>query len=101
MANSIDNLSETIEPVAQLLKTPEKRATRLANYKGYGPPDLCYFVKEERGGLFSKPKIAGYFHYVYGADVSSPSAVAAYVKDTLNRSQVEYVSAQTRVVCGQ
>jgi len=87
---SIDNLHEIIEPQANLFKVLEKRANKLANYKGYGPPDLCYFVKTEKGGIFSKPNTAGYYHYVYGADTSNSAAVAAYICNTLSKSQCEY-----------
>ncbi len=91
MATTIDNLLEIIEPAPNLFKALEKRASKLANYKGYGPPDLCYFVKEEKGGLFSKPSTAGYFHFVYGADTSSAASVAAYIRSTLTKSQYEYL----------
>jgi hypothetical protein len=49
----------------------------------FGPPDMCYLVKEMKGGLLSSPTRAGFFHYVYGVDASSSASVAAYIKSII------------------
>ena len=49
----------------------------------FGPPDLCYLVKEQKGGLLKTPTRAGFFHYVYGVDASSSASVAAYIKSVI------------------
>jgi hypothetical protein len=49
----------------------------------FGPPDLCYLVKQQKGGLLSSPTLAGFFHYVYGVDSSSSASIAAYIKSII------------------
>ena len=49
----------------------------------FGPPDLCYLVKELKGGLLSSATRAGMFHFVYGVDASSSASVAAYIKSVI------------------
>lgn len=57
----------------------------IPSYSVYGPPDLCYLVKEKTtGGLRSKTTHQGYFHYVYGADTSSSASIAAYLKSIMD-----------------
>jgi hypothetical protein len=89
MSCAIRNLVELIEPKPMLFKVLERRATHLGDYKGLGPPDLCYLVKEDKGGIFRRGAINGYYHYVYGADAASPATIAAYIKCTLSKSEDE------------
>ncbi len=98
--NYIDNLVELIEEGQNCTKSLEQRAARIGEFKGYGPPDMCYFVREERGGLFSNAKRAGYYHYVYGADTSSSATVAAYMNDTLRGCPAEYSLIHIYIACG-
>jgi hypothetical protein len=100
MAVAIDNLVEVMDKPEELYKQLKNRETKLEEYRGFGPGDLCYFVKEEKGGLFQAAKTAGYFHIVYGADTASAAAVAAYINDTLRMSQVEYLDHNMRVAFG-
>jgi hypothetical protein len=51
----------------------------------FGPPDICYLVKQQKGGLLSSPTLAGFFHYVYGVDASSSASVAAYIKSVIQK----------------
>ena len=89
MAKSTRNLIEKVESGTQLLKSLELRASKLATYKSYGPPDLCYIIKEDKGSLFSKPLISGYFHFIYGADTSSFSTVVGYIWSIVKGSKIE------------
>jgi len=90
MNNSIDNLLEIIEDSTNLQNTISERTSKIEEFKGFGPPDLCYFIREEKGGLFSSPKRTGFYHFVYGADTSSQATVAAYINDTLRQGPNEY-----------
>jgi hypothetical protein len=53
----------------------------------FGPPDMCYLVKEYKGGLLSSPVRAGFFHYVYGVDASSSASIAAYIKSVIQKQE--------------
>ena len=86
----IDNLIEYIEEGRNFMAVFKQRDARVGDYKRFGPPDLCYFVREEKGGLFSQPRKAGFFHYVYGADTSSTDSVVKYMTDTLKQGPIEY-----------
>lgn len=90
MSKAIDNLVEMIESGDSLMKFLDKRANRLETYKGYGPPDLCYLVKESTGTLFAKPSVTGYFHYVYGLDTSSFTSVISYIWSVVKQSKFKY-----------
>jgi hypothetical protein len=48
-----------------------------------GPADLCYLVKEHKGGILSATTWTGYFHYVYGIDCSSSASVAVYINNLI------------------
>jgi len=81
-------LIEVVEPNTELMKLLDNRVAELVSYKGYGPPDLCYFIKQEKQ-IFSKPINIGYYHYIYGADTSSAASIATYMCNILKRSQTE------------
>ena len=55
--------------------------------KDLGPPDCCYLVKEQKGGILTAKVKAGFFHYAYGVDASSTASVAAYIRDFINQQQ--------------
>ncbi len=90
MNSTIDNLIESIEEGTNFQRVLDQRTSKIGDFKGFGPPDLCYFIREEKGGLFSASKKSGYFHYVYGVDTSSPATAAAYITDCLRQGPNEY-----------
>ncbi len=53
----------------------------MPTYNIYGPPDLCYLIKEKKvtGGFGSKTIRTGSFHYIYGFDTNSSATIAAYI----------------------
>ena len=81
------DIIEIIEPESCLFNVLAQRASNIIKYDYFGPPDLCYLVKEYKGGLLSSPLRAGYFHYVYGIDASSSASVAVYIKDLIKRQE--------------
>lgn len=85
MSKAIDNLVELIEPNNG--KILDKRANRLSACKGYGPPDLCYLVKETPGTLFAKSSLVGYFHFIYGLNTSSFDNIVSYIWSVVKRSK--------------
>ena len=75
---------EAIEPDESLGRALLMRTRNIPNYHLYGPPDMCYLVKEKKIGLMSsKIERAGYFHYVYGVDLSSTASPSAYIKSVM------------------
>ena len=56
------------------------RAKNIPNYDLMGPPDLCYIVKERKGGFMSSAPVKyGYYHHVIGVDTSSTATPSAYI----------------------
>jgi len=57
----------------------------------YGPPDICYLVKEthKKGflGMGSK-KVSkiGAYHYIYGLDTSNIACISAYISKYIQKS---------------
>ncbi|CDW88693.1 clathrin-coated vesicle protein [Stylonychia lemnae] len=87
---------EVIEPEAHLYNTLYQRCRDIPAYQckfcqseflDFGPPDLCYLVKQQKGGILSSPTLAGFFHYVYGVDASSSASVAAYIKSIIQTQE--------------
>ena len=100
MTDTIANLREIVEPEPQLYSTLKQRGTALSSYENFGPPDVCYLLKEHKGGLLSPTHRAGYFHYVYGVDTSSSASVAVYINNLLKDQEREgwYSSKSTQKV---
>eukprot|EP00826_Nyctotherus_ovalis_P007894 TRINITY_DN12032_c0_g3_i1.p1 TRINITY_DN12032_c0_g3~~TRINITY_DN12032_c0_g3_i1.p1 ORF type:complete len:247 (+),score=47.83 TRINITY_DN12032_c0_g3_i1:137-877(+) len=90
LISKIDNLVEVKEEPYNFLAVIKQRNNMLGSFKGLGPPDLCYLVREEKGTFFSTHKKAGFFHYVYGVDTSSPATIFEYVKSTVAQGPCEY-----------
>ena len=57
------------------------RKQNISHYNLYGPPDLCYIVKEKNTSTTFKKKsvVIGSFHYVNGVNTSSIATIAAYL----------------------
>ena len=89
LISKIDNLMEIKEEPYNFLSVIKQRNAILGDFKGLGPPDLCYFVREEKGGMFTGHKKAGYFHYVYGVNTSSPQTITAYINETLSQGPIK------------
>ena len=70
---------EAIEPEHELGKAMQKRQDLIPTYGIYGPPDLCYVIKEIKKGFLSSETKQGFYHFVYGVDTSSSASVAAYM----------------------
>lgn len=68
MAFTIANLKEFVEPDNHLYRHLSERALQIPEYEGFGPPDLCYLIKEQKGGFMKSLQRWGSFHYVYGID---------------------------------
>ena len=76
---------EAIEPEQELGKELYQRAELIPTYGIYGPPDMCYLVKENKKGFLSGTgKRQGFYHYVYGVDTSSSATVAVYIKSVMS-----------------
>ena len=80
---------EAIEPEAELGKAIQTRQDQIPTYGIYGPPDLCYLVKEIKKGFLSGEAKQGFYHYVYGVDTSSSASVAAYMTSILANSETQ------------
>ena len=66
---------------------------------GYGPPDLCYILVDSVK-LFGSNQHKGYYHYVYGADVSSSASVAAYINALQNKAIDNGRSIKRKIIKG-
>lgn len=86
MSEAIENVREIIEPENRLFMVLQERCQLLSEYSTFGPADLCYLVKEHKGGILSPTTRSGYFHHVYGVDCSSSASVAVYI-NTLIKNQ--------------
>ena len=86
---------EAIEPEEFLGKALLDRVRNIPNYPLLGPPDLCYIVKEKRGGFMSSGPILrqGHYHYVYGVDTSSTAAPCAYIQSIVKSDKSDISSA--------
>ena len=85
MSECIANIREVIEPGNRLFKVLKERCELIPRYSTEGPADLCYLVKEHKGGVFSPTTHTGYFHHVYGVDCSSSASVAVYINKLINK----------------
>lgn len=83
MSDCIANLWEIIEPENWLFKVLKERCELIPSYSNLGPADLCYLVKEHKGGILSSTTRAGYYHHVYGIDCSSSASVAVYINNLI------------------
>lgn len=83
MSDCISNLKEAIEPGQNLYSTLKERARLIPEYTHLGPADLCYFVKEYKGGIFAGTTYSGFFHYVNGVDCSSSASIAVYINSLI------------------
>jgi len=83
MSDCISNLREIIEPESRLFRVLRERCELIPAYQNMGPADLCYLVKEHKGGYLSATTRTGYFHYVYGVDCSSSASVAVYINSLI------------------
>jgi Chs5-Arf1p-binding protein BUD7/BCH1 len=71
---------EAIEPEECLGKALLMRVKNIPNYELMGPPDMCYIVKERKGGFMSSAPVRfGYYHHVIGVDTSSTATPSAYI----------------------
>jgi len=90
LPSTIDNLVEIKENPYNLFSALKERSSMLNIFKGYGPPDLCYLLREEKGTFFSARRKGGFFHHVYGANTSSPGTILEYIKNTIAQGSNEY-----------
>ena len=75
---------EAIEPDEFLGQALLLRLRNIPTYALYGPPDMCYIVKEQKSGLMGKTLTQqGYYHHVFGVDTSSTATPAAYIKSVM------------------
>lgn len=89
MACTISNLFEFYEPESKLYNHLAERAKMVTSYEGFGPPDCCYLVKEQKGGFMKSNTRWGSFHYVYGIDCSSSASIAVYINSLINDIESE------------
>lgn len=66
-----------------------ERSQLIPQYSNLGPADLCYLVKEHKGGILSPTTRTGYYHYVYGIDCSSSASVAVYINNLIKGQETE------------
>lgn len=62
----------------------DARIATMIDFPPLGPPDIVYVRKRFRPSVMGATKIYGYYHFIRGADVSSPAALAAYIYQLLN-----------------
>mmetsp|Transcript_11930 Transcript_11930/g.10295 ORF Transcript_11930/g.10295 Transcript_11930/m.10295 type:complete len:178 (+) Transcript_11930:40-573(+) len=91
MSNSIKNIIEIQESGQDYGRALEYRAENIINFSALGPPDLCYLTKEFKKNLtFSKnDKRAGFYHYIYGLDLSTPASISVYISKILKQQETE------------
>lgn len=89
MAVPISNLREFCEPETHLYRHLAERASQLSMHEGFGPPDCCYLIKEQKGGFMKSMVRWGCFHYVYGVDCSSSASIAVYINGLINDIEAE------------
>lgn len=56
----------------------------VGKFKGLGPPDMVYLVKEKKRGLFKGKIEVGSYHYVYGIYPDSSAVPAAYLRTLID-----------------
>lgn len=60
------------------------RIATMIDFPTLGPPDIVYVLKRFKPSVLGAAKTYGYYHFIRGADVSSPAALAAYIYQLLN-----------------
>lgn len=70
-------------PAAAAAPALDARVATMPSFPPLGPPDVVYVRKRFRP-VVGAPAAYGYYHFIRGADASSPAALASYVYGLLN-----------------
>lgn len=74
------------------------------NEEPFGPPDICYLVKESSNkgflGFGSKKSLKiGCFHYVYGIDTSNIAYISAYISKYIQKLNLVNFKISQSIFC--
>ena len=70
----------------------------------YGPPDICYIVKESQSKGFlsfnsKKHSKIGSYHYVYGLDTSNLAYISAYISKYIQKVNTKEYKITQSIFC--
>jgi hypothetical protein len=59
----------------------DDRLKKIQSFKMFGPPDLCYLIKEKKSSstFTSKTERFGNYHFLFGLECVSLAPIAAYI----------------------
>jgi len=74
------------------------------NEEPFGPPDICYLIKESTNkgflGFGSKKSVKiGCFHYVYGIDTSNIAYISAYISKYIQKLNLTNCKISQSIFC--
>ncbi len=103
--NEVEEISETNDEIYTIMN---KRILYCKNTnmpdEPFGPPDICYMVKESqmKGFLnFNSKKITkiGSYHYVYGLDTSNLAYISAYISKYIQKLNTKEFKITQSIFC--
>jgi hypothetical protein len=102
--NDIEEINETDE----IYNVMNKRILYCKNTntaeEPYGPPDICYIVKESQSKNFlgfgsKKVNKLGSYHYVYGLDTSNLAYISAYISKYIQKQNTKDYKVTQAIFC--
>jgi hypothetical protein len=102
--NDIEEINETDE----IYNIMNKRILYCKNTntadEPYGPPDICYVVKESQSKNFlgfgsKKVSKIGSYHYVYGLDTSNLAYISAYISKYIQKQNTKDYKITQAIFC--
>ena len=88
MSSTLKNIIEIVEAEGNYENALKHRTKHIKTFSSLGPPDLCYLTKECKGS-FGKGNKTGFYHYVYGAHMSSIASLSLYITNLLKLQEQE------------
>jgi hypothetical protein len=90
MTQTTKNIQEIIEHEPEYEQALQNRTKNIRNFSERGPPDMCYLTKEYQKSLsLSKTNKVGFYHYVYGYNMSNPACMSTYISDVLKQQETD------------
>lgn len=94
----MENVNYTFDEITEVDEIYSMMNVRISNCKSltapniYGPPDLCYLVKEHKPKSFlglgnKKVNKIGAYHYLYGLDTSNIAFISTYISKITQKQQ--------------
>ncbi len=103
--NDVEEISETNDEIYTIMnkRILYCKSTNMPD-EPFGPPDICYIVKESqnKGFLsFNSKKITkiGSYHYVYGLDTSNLAYISAYISKYIQKLNTKEFKITQSIFC--